>query len=38
MNQDKKDNSKPVPETTALVHPPVKPAGRKGSRVTGVLK
>jgi hypothetical protein len=33
-----KDKPKPVPDTTALIHPPVKPAERKGSRVTGVLK
>jgi hypothetical protein len=33
-----KDKPKPMPEITALIHPQVKPAGRKGSRVTGVLK
>ena len=30
-----KDKPKPVNGTTVLIHPPVKSAGRKGSRVTG---
>jgi len=33
-----KAKPKPVPTTTAIVHPPTPPRGKKGSRVTMVLK
>ncbi|CQR73321.1 hypothetical protein SpAn4DRAFT_2553 [Sporomusa ovata] len=33
-----KAKPKPVPTTTAIVHPPTLPRGKKGSKVTGVLR
>jgi hypothetical protein len=36
---DNMPKEKPKPDNlTQIVHPPVRPAPRKGSRVTGVLK
>jgi hypothetical protein len=33
-----KVNPKPNNNSTAIIHPPTLPRGKKGSRVTGVLK
>jgi len=33
-----KPKPKPLPTSTAIVHPPTPPKGKKGNRVTMVLK